>query len=479
MAHRAAVKSVRTLHRWRKQAGTPAADVARLQAILNAAVAAIITADEFGTIVDVNPATEKLFGYTVDELMGESVDILLSRPEKSRHEFLRSDLSSPSARNPRQILGRRKNGSIIPLYLAVGGFTLNGRRYFTGILRDDSDRKEFERNLRSALGAANMVAMKWDCRTNVVSVTSGGALSAFTRSVTTIDQLLKGIDPVDVSDFRREVVLSGKSKKPFRMVLRHSNSAGRSQWLELDAQTEADNNGQPLFVHGILRDVTESKREEVRRDLLLAEIAHRGKNLLAIVQAIAAVTFQGDRQMDAARAEFEQRLAALARSQALLTEQEWSGVQLSDIVSLELAAHASQTVVEVDAIRLKPSAAQSMSLIIHELATNALKYGALSVPQGQVILRAHLIGQRDDGEVLRLSWKECGGPVVKSPSRKGYGSFLIEELLDGMAEESRVDFRAEGLVVEATIPAARLRPSHEHWPTTPAKSAQKEPALID
>lgn len=180
MAHRAAVKSVRTLHRWRKQAGTPAADVARLQAILNAAVAAIITADEFGTIVDVNPATEKLFGYTVDELMGESVDILLSRPEKSRHEFLRSDLSSPSARNPRQILGRRKNGSIIPLYLAVGGFTLNGRRYFTGILRDDSDRKEFERNLRSALGAANMVAMKWDCRTNVVSVTSGGALSAFT-----------------------------------------------------------------------------------------------------------------------------------------------------------------------------------------------------------------------------------------------------------------------------------------------------------
>lgn len=428
-------------------------------------MAAIITADEFGTIVDVNPATEKLFGYRSDELMGERVDILLSRPELSRQEFLKADFANANPAKPRQILGRRKDGTVIPLHLAVGSFTLDGRRYFTGILRDESDRKEFERNLRSALSAANMVAMKWDCRTNVVSVTSGGAFTAFTRSVTTIDQLLKSIDPVDVNEFRREVMVSGKTRKPFRIVLRHSNSAGKSQWLELDAQTEADDNGNPLFVHGILRDVTESKREEARRDLLLAEIAHRGKNLLAIVQSIAAVTFRGDRQMEAARAEFQQRLAALARSQALLTEQEWSGVQLADIVSLELAAYATQAVIDVDAIRLKPSAAQSMSLIIHELATNAIKYGALSVPQGKIVFSARL-QHRGDDEVLHLSWKERGGPHVNPPSRKGYGSFLIEELLDGMAQESRVDFHPEGLVVEATILTAQLRPPYEDWAVT-------------
>jgi len=479
VAHRVALRSIRTLHRWRKQAGTPAADVARLQAILNAAVAAIITADEFGTIVDVNPATEKLFGYRSDELMGARVDILLSRPELSRQEFLKTDFANSNPAKPRQILGRRKDGTVIPLHLAVGSFTLNGRRYFTGILFDETDRKEFERNLRSALSAANMVAMKWDCRTNIVSVTSGGALTAPTRSVTTVDQLLKSIDPDDVSEFRREVLLSGKTRKPFRIVLRQSNPAGQSQWLELDAQTEADDNGNPLFVHGILRDVTESKREEARRELLLAEIAHRGKNLLAVVQSIAAVTFRGDRHMEAARAEFEQRLAALARSQALLSEQEWSGVELADIVTLELAAYATQAVIEVDAIRLKPSAAQSMSLIIHELATNAAKYGALSVPQGEIIFSARLRQQEDD-EVLQLSWKERGGPPVTPPSRKGYGSFLIEELLEGMAKESRVDFHPEGLVVEATIATAQLRPAHKTWVFTRAdkRPDSKSPAVL-
>jgi len=183
--------------------------------------------------------------------------------------------------------------------------------------------------------------------------------------------------------------------------------------------------------------------------------------------------------MEAARAEFEQRLAALARSQALLSEQEWSGVELADIVTLELAAYATQAVIEVDAIRLKPSAAQSMSLIIHELATNAAKYGALSVPQGEIIFSARLRQQEDD-EVLQLSWKERGGPPVNPPCRKGYGSFLIEELLEGMAKESRVDFHPEGLVVEATIATAQLRPAHKTWVFTRAdkRPDSKSPAVL-
>lgn len=463
-----------SLRTWSHAAPSPAADVARLKAILNSAVAAIITTDEAGTIMDMNPATEMLFGYTEGELIGKNADILFAKQEASKKNAATEEPVRGESRKPasagRQVIGRRKDGTTLPLHLAVGQFTLDGHRFFTGILRDESDRKEFERNLRSALKAANMVAMKWDCRTNTVSVTSGGeSLAAFTRSVTTIDQLLTRIDPQDIDAFRQEVMASAKSRKAFRMTLRHFTPSGKSQWLELDGQTEVDSEGNPLVVYGILMDVTEQKLAEARRDLLLAEIAHRGKNLLAIVQAIAAVTFQGDRPMDAAREEFGERIAALARSHALLTEQEWSGVRLQEIIGVEVAAHADQVSMEIEDLILKPNAAQSMSLVVHELTTNAIKYGALSVPTGRIRVVGRL-GWREHKEVLCFRWEEKGGPPVVPPSRKGYGSFLIEELLDGIAEESTVDFRTEGLVVEATLAAAQLRPGRDHWPAAASRN---------
>ncbi len=451
------------------------ADAARLKAILNSAVAAIITMDESENIVDLNPATEALFGYTEDELIGKSVNVLFARQDLVRDNFGTDRAPSEAmtlSSAGRQIIGRRKNGATIPLRLAKGEFALNGRQFFTGIFRDDSERKEFERNLRSALKAANMVAMKWDCKTNTVSVTSGGqSLAAFTRSVTTIDQLLSRIDPQDIEAFRQEVIASARERKPFRMTLRYFAQSGKSQWLELDGQTEVDSEGNPRVVYGMLMDVTEQKLAEARRDLLLAEIAHRGKNLLAIVQAIAAVTFQGDRPMDVARGEFDERIAALARSHALLTENEWSGVRLAEIIGIELAAHADQASMEIEELVLKPSAAQNMSLVVHELTTNAIKYGALSVPSGRIKVEGRL-GWREHREVLRFRWEEHGGPPVASPTHRGYGSFLIDELLEGIAEASTVEFRAEGLVVQAELLTAQLRPSPDHWSAAkPTKGA--------
>lgn len=463
LRHWANRRAVHSSREWRHSAAHTA-DVARLQAILNSAVAAIITTDEAGMVVDVNPATEKLFGYTEEELIGENIRILHPQDEAGCPD------AGKIRAGGRHVMGRRKDGSTFPLHLAIGEFTMDGQRYYTGILRDESDRKEFERNLRAALKAANMVAMRWDCKTNLVSVTSGGeSLAAFTRSVTTIDQLLTRIDPVDIESFRREVVASGKSRKAFRMTLRHFTPTGKSQWLELDGQTVADAEGNPLVVHGMLMDVTEKKLAEARRDLLLAEIAHRGKNLLAVVQAIAAVTFQDDRPMGAARAEFAERLSALARSQALLTEHEWSGVSLRELVGLELAAHADRVSINADDLILKPNAAQSMSLVIHELMTNAVKHGALSVPRGQVRIDGRL-GWQEHREVLRFTWSELDGPPVQPPTRKGYGSFLIEELLEGIACASRIEFRPEGLFVEASFPAAQLKPGKEEWSNSPVSA---------
>ena len=166
--------------------------------------------------------------------------------------------------------------------------------------------------------------------------------------------------------------------------------------------------------------------------------------------------------MDVARGEFDERFAALARSHALLTENEWSGVRLAEIIGIERAAHADQASMEIKELVLKPSAAQNMSLVVHELATNAIKYGALSVPSGRIKVEGRL-GWREHREVLRFRWEEHGGPPVASPTHRGYGSFLVDELLEGIAEASTVEFRPEGLVVQAELLTAQLRPSPDHW----------------
>jgi two-component sensor histidine kinase/CheY-like chemotaxis protein len=200
----------------------------------------------------------------------------------------------------------------------------------------------------------------------------------------------------------------------------------------------------------------ERKRAEERTRLLVAELSHRVKNTLATVVAIAQQTFQKTNDIDEFRAAFMGRIEALADAHGLLFQANWNDLDLAEVIDAALRPfrRGDGKSIQVDGgpIRLPPTQALTLNLIVHELATNAAKYGALSREGGEVRVGWTVDGYDGDRR-LRLEWKEAGGPEVTPPKRRGFGSTLIERSLtyefDGAAE---LDFQPEGLVCRLSLP---------------------------
>lgn len=208
---------------------------------------------------------------------------------------------------------------------------------------------------------------------------------------------------------------------------------------------------------GVSLDITERKRSEDRRQLLINELNHRVKNTLASVQAIARQTLRTSPDLAGFQEAFEARLLALSQTHNLLTERHWRSASLLAMLAAELRPHGGardpRFTVEGDGdLHLQPKAAVALGMAMHELATNAAKYGALSTPTGRITLRAHRT-RRDGQRRLVLDWIETGGPPVPTPSRRGFGARLLEEGLAGeLAGDVRLEYRPEGLCCRMELP---------------------------
>lgn len=205
----------------------------------------------------------------------------------------------------------------------------------------------------------------------------------------------------------------------------------------------------------VFRDITDLKSAEEHRELLINELNHRVKNTLTMVQSIAAQTFRGT---DAGvRADFEQRLLTLSNVHNLLTEESWDGAELHAVIRSSLRPHLgdgrNRITLEGPDFRLRPKSAVALSMALHELGTNALKYGALSAEAGRVALH----WTTDDGR-FRLRWEESGGLPVTPPSRTGFGSRMIERGLSAEFEgEVKIDYRPAGVVCTIDAPLDVVR----------------------
>jgi PAS domain S-box-containing protein len=201
----------------------------------------------------------------------------------------------------------------------------------------------------------------------------------------------------------------------------------------------------------IARDISEQKRSQEQIATLAREAEHRSKNLLANVQATVNLS-QSDTSEGLKRA-IEGRIQALANVHSLFVDTRLIGAELSTIATQELAPYSekSKTRVRIEGpqILLEPNTAQTVAVILHELATNAAKYGALSAANGQVDLKW---SHEADGW-LHLCWKEMGGPAVQKPTRKGFGGRVTEQLIAQLKGKTRFDWRAEGLVCDITLQA--------------------------
>ncbi len=218
--------------------------------------------------------------------------------------------------------------------------------------------------------------------------------------------------------------------------------------ISLTVSPIKDSDGTIIGASKIARDITERKQAEQRQHLLVGEVKHRIKNLLATVQAIARQTLRGTPTEE--RDAFIARLMALANAQDLLTLERWNRAPVHEVIGRALRPFEAKLSarfltkgpedVWVDAQR-----ASLLSMALHELATNAVKYGALSNAYGVVSLTWEVKGE-DDAERVHLAWRELGGPLVVPPERKGFGSFLIERALQGGGGNARLDYNPNGLI---------------------------------
>jgi two-component sensor histidine kinase/integral membrane sensor domain MASE1 len=200
-------------------------------------------------------------------------------------------------------------------------------------------------------------------------------------------------------------------------------------------------------------DYLARKRAEAVEETLIREIQHRSNNLLAVIQAIAHRSLSGETSLAQARTAFEARLQALARANRQLTRSNWSGVNLVEIVRLELEPFAGRAVIEGGSVILGPQNAQGFSLALHELATNAAKYGALSSASGKVGVSWNVVSE-GGSSVLKFKWQERGGPRVEVPTRHGFGTSLVKATF----RDARIDYAPEGLTCEIEVELGRDEP---------------------
>jgi PAS domain S-box-containing protein len=289
----------------------------RMRAIVNTVVDGIITIDDTGTVENLNPAAGRIFGYGPEEVVGRNIRMLMPEPYRREHDgYLDNYLTTGQAKIiglGREVAGQRKDGSVFPIELAVSEMMVAGRRMFTGVVRD----------------------------------------------------------------------------------------------------------------------ITERRRAEERQRLLLAELDHRVKNVLVRVAAIATETRESSRSMDDFVKTLGGRLQSMAAAHSMLSKGRWHGVGIADLIRDQLAPYATgaNATIQGPNIMLAAATTQAVAMVIHELATNAVKFGALSAPGGRVSIDWSAPSGGNGAAGLTVEWRETSGPPVTKPTELGFGSSLIEELI--------------------------------------------------
>lgn len=331
---------------------------------------------------------------------------------------------------------------------------------FVGVVSDVTDRREAvdrlvrqEETLRLAIDAADVGTWDHDLEMGEIrlsdrcyamfGVTPGEPISQDTLTPFThpadVQRVQEAVDRAFDPAIRADYAIE------FRTIGRDDQV---ERWLSAKGKVIFDADGKPRRFLGAVVNITDRKRAELHLRLLVNELNHRVKNSLATIQAIAAQSFNGQHSLDDAQEAFSNRIIALAEAHDLLTRENWEGAEMHDVASRVAELHGGERRFELNgaAIRLSPKTALSLSMALHELATNAVKYGALRVPEGRIQI-AWALAPEPGAARLDLTWTERGGPTVKPPERRGFGSRLIERgLAAELAGAAVIDFQPEGVV---------------------------------
>ncbi len=251
--------------------------------------------------------------------------------------------------------------------------------------------------------------------------------------------------PIQDAMLRRK--LEGEASTQYELEMLAKDGQRRSI-LDVKSRLALGDDGKPLAIHSIARDITERKEADARQTVLLRELQHRTKNMLAVIQSIVTNTLRRSRDLPSAEAALIGRLHALAHAQEFVASGPSGGVPLRQLIDAELAPFAARAAVSGEPLVVGGTFAQTFALLVHELATNASKYGALSSPRGRVVINWK-VEDGESGPSLRFAWIERGGPPASPPKDSGLGTILMSAI--GTAQAA---FNEEGFEYVLTVPLA-------------------------
>ena len=333
------------------------------------------------------------------------------------------------------------------------------------VIQDLNARKQAEQDLQAskdrlqlALDAAQLGWWQYEPRRRTLS---GDARSKeifdITADETPVEEIKKRLHPHDAERFgaAREATRDSIDPKPYAIEFRLQRTDGKVRWVEVHWLTYFEGAGperRTASVVGTVQDITERKEREEKEHLLMREINHRAKNMLSVVHAIARQT--ATKNSDDFIERFSERIQALSANHDLLVRNEWNGVEIADLVRAQLAHFAdligSRIAVHGPKLRLKAASEQAIGLVLHELATNAGKYGALSTDRERVNVCWGI-----EGDTFTMSWIESDGPAVSAPQQRGFGTMVMEAMaehsVDGTVD---LDYASSGVTWRLICPTA-------------------------
>ena len=451
-----------------------------VQAFQLAPVAMTISTLDEGRYLDANAAMLEATGYSREEVVGRTARELAVYPDADNFLRIRQELNEHKSFRGMELRLRGKHGDVRTVLLSGDLIEWAGRRCLLTASVDISGRKAIEADLarsearyRAAVITGRLAAWETDMVTLTRHWTKEG-MELFGLDLPEgrgqvrgpNDEFWRALHPDDknmMAEFHRTADKEDSYPCEYRII----RPDGRVLWVSGRGRVVSRGpDGKALRVANIVVDVTDRKKAEQHVQMLMREISHRSKNLLAVVQALAGQTARRAETLGDFQDRFALRLQGLAASHDLLVTKDWHGAPLRELVREQLAPFAERGVrLDLDGpdIVLTAAAAQTIGMALHELATNATKYGAWSVPSGSVSVDWRIEAQREP--TLRLSWTESSGPAVSAPVRKGYGNVVFEQMVaQQLGGQVQIDYCPEGLRWMLSIPLHSVvgadRPAH-------------------
>ena len=447
------------------------AERARLAAIVEYSLDAIIGYTLEGIITSWNGGAERVLGYPAADVIGKSLSLLLPVGAEDQWSALLAACCNPEGTTRFETTWQRQDGRSIAVDLScalirdeAGGVSIGAV-----IARDVSERRSVERALRQS--EMRLVAILEQTSMGLAQTDFTGRFELVNpRFCAIVGRTARELYRMRVQDIIHPEDLHHILSTVRRLLVEHSHfdlevrflrPDGVAVWTSHSVTAMLDSDRRPQHLISAVLDISQQKLAMQHVELMLDELNHRVKNTLATVQAIATQTLARSPDLETFRTAFSARLLALSKTHNLLAADAWTGARLREMVASELAPYRREddpperVRIEGEELLLSPKHALALSMAIHELATNASKYGALSLPGGGVSVRWRVEAANPPtaADVLHLHWVEHGGPPVDEPTRRGFGTRLITEgLAFELNGQASLHYAKSGVVCDIAVP---------------------------